>query len=31
MANAIAQFFKVKDIGDLGEDLKKIEGITDDT
>lgn len=30
-ANAIVQFFKIKDMGDLGEDLKKIEGITDDT
>lgn len=29
--NAIVQFFKIKDMGDLGEDLKKIEGITDDT
>ena len=29
--NAIVQFFKIKDIGDLGEDLKKIGGITDDT
>ena len=29
--NAIVQFFKVKDMGDLGEDLKKIGGITDDT
>lgn len=30
-ANAIVQFFKIKDMGDLGEDLKKIGGITDDT
>lgn len=30
-ATAIVQFFKIKDMGDLGEDLKKIEGITDDT
>ena len=30
-ANAIVQYFKIKDMGDLGEDLKKIEGITDDT
>ena len=29
--NAIVQFFKIKDMGDLGEDLKKIGGITDDT
>lgn len=29
--NAIVQFFKIKDMGDLGEDLKKIRGITDDT
>lgn len=29
--NAIVQFFKIKDMGDLGEDLKKIVGITDDT
>ena len=29
--NAIVQFFKVKDMGDLGEDLKKLDGITDDT
>lgn len=29
--NAIVQFFKVKDMGDLGEDLKKIGEITDDT
>jgi len=25
------QFFKIKNMGDLGEDLKKIGGITDDT
>lgn len=30
-SNAIVQFFKIKDMGDLGEDLKKIRGITDDT
>lgn len=29
--NAIVQFFKIKDMGALGEDLKKIKGITDDT
>ena len=29
--NTIVQFFKIKDMGDLGEDLKKIGGITDDT
>lgn len=29
--NAIVQFFKIKDMGDLGEDLKKIGGITDET
>lgn len=29
--NAIVQFFKIKDMGILGEDLKKIGGITDDT
>lgn len=29
--NAIVQFFKIKDMGALGEDLKKIGGITDDT
>ena len=29
--NAIVQFFKIKDMGTLGEDLKKIGGITDDT
>ena len=29
--NAIVQFFKIKDMGNLGEDLKKIGGITDDT
>ena len=29
--NAIVQFFKIKDMGPLGEDLKKIKGITDDT
>ena len=29
--NAIVQFFKIKDMGVLGEDLKKIGGITDDT
>ena len=30
-ANAIVQYFKIKDMGTLGEDLKKIKGITDDT
>ena len=29
--NAIVQFFKVKDMGTLGADLKKLKGITDDT
>jgi hypothetical protein len=29
--NAIVQFFTIKDMGALGEDLKKIKGITDDT
>lgn len=29
--NAIVRFFKIKDMGDLGEDLKKIGGITDNT
>ena len=29
--NTIVQFFKIKDMGNLGEDLKKIGGITDDT
>lgn len=29
--NAIVQYFTVKDMGVLGEDLKKIGGITDDT
>lgn len=29
--NAIVQYFKIKDMGALGEDLKKIKGITDDT
>ena len=29
--NAIVQFFKIKDMGNLGEDLKKIGGVTDDT
>ena len=29
--NAIVQFFKINDMGTLGEDLKKIGGITDDT
>lgn len=28
---AIVRYFKIKDMGDLGKDLKKIEGITDDT
>lgn len=30
-ANAIVNDFKIKDMGALGEDLKKIGGITDDT
>jgi hypothetical protein len=29
--NVIVQYFKIKDMGTLGEDLKKIGGITDDT
>ena len=29
--NAIVQYFTIKDMGKLGEDLKKIKGITDDT
>ncbi len=29
--NAIVQYFTIKDMGDLGQDLKKIGGITDDT
>lgn len=29
--NAIVQYFKIKDMGVLGEDLKKIGGITDET
>ena len=29
--NAIVQHFTIKDMGDLGQDLKKIGGITDDT
>ena len=29
--NAIVQYFKIKDMGDLGEDLKRIKGLTDDT
>ncbi len=29
--NAIVNFFTIKDMGKLGEDLKKIEGVTDDT
>lgn len=29
--NAIVQHFTIKDMGALGEDLKKIRGITDDT
>jgi hypothetical protein len=29
--NAIVQYFTIKDMGALGEDLKKIGGITDDT
>ena len=29
--NAIVNHFTIKDMGILGEDLKKIEGITDDT
>jgi hypothetical protein len=28
---AIVQFFTIKDMGKLGEDLKKIKGVTDDT
>lgn len=29
--NAIVNFFTIKDMGKLGEDLKKLGGITDDT
>lgn len=29
--NAIVQYFHVEDMGKLGEDLKLIEGVTDDT
>lgn len=29
--NAIVNFFTIKDMGALGEDLKKIKGVTDDT
>ena len=30
-SNAIVNFFTIRDMGALGQDLKKIKGITDDT